>query len=296
MRSVRWTAALLWVLAMLVVAAQFSTSGEKKPGTPVRITVTVPRSDAKLYIFDSLTAKTGTERAFESSPLEPGKYYYEFKVMWEPNNYTKIYRTKRVYVEPGKDYKIDLTVPNPEIADDIKVRYVPTPDEVVEEMLKVGKVGKDDVVFDLGCGDGRMVIDAIKKYGAKRGVGVDIDPERIKDSNERAKMFGVTDKVQFREGDVLKKVDDLADASVVLLYMGNDINLRLRPILKSTLKPGSRVVSHRFTMGDWKPDKSVTVKVDDIDYEVHLWNITDKTKDSEKAPEKTPDEAKKEEK
>jgi len=272
---------------MTVVFAGLCASGqEEKKGKPVRITVSVPRSDAKLYIFDSETSKMGKERTFESSPLEPGKYFYELKVMWEPNNYTKIFRTKKIYVEPGKDYTVDLTVENPELKDEIKVRYVPTPDEVVDEMLKLAKVGKNDVVFDLGCGDGRMVIDAIKKYGAKRGVGVDIDPERIQDSVARAKMFGVSDKVQFREGDVLKKVDDLADASVVLLYMGQDINLRLRPILKSTLKPGTRVVSHRFTMGDWKPDKTITVKdADSIEYELHLWNIDAKTKDSEKAPE-----------
>lgn len=284
MWSVRRSAAMLGVLTLsIMLVSQFYSHGQDAAGKTVRITVLVPAADAKLHIFDTLTNKTGRERFFESSPLEPGKYYYEFKTVWEPNNYTKIFRRKRMYVEPGKEYKIDLTVANPDIPDDIEVRYVPTPDEVVDEMLKLAKVSKEDVVFDLGCGDGRMVIDAIRKYGAKRGVGVDIDPDRIKDSNERAKMFSVQDKVQFRQGDVLKKVDDLGDANVVLLYMGQDINLRLRPILKATLKPGSRVVSHRFTMGDWKPDKSITVKDDEgIDYELHLWNITEKTKDSEK--------------
>jgi ribosomal protein L11 methylase PrmA len=136
----------------------------------------------------------------------------------------------------------------------------------------MAKVGPKDVVYDLGCGDGRMVIIAINKFGAKRGVGVDLDPERIKESKENAEKYKVADKVEFRVGDVLK-IKDLRDADVVLLYMGDDINLRLRPILKQTLKPGARIVSHRFTMGDWKPQRTITVNEEGEDYHLHLWRI-----------------------
>src|SRR5207244_3212860 len=103
--------------------------------------------------------------------------------------------------------------------DEVKVRYVPTPPEVVEAMLKLAKVGKDDMVYDLGCGDGRMVIAAVKS-GAKKGVGIDIDPQRLKECAENAKTANVEDRVTFRQGDVLK-VEDLSDATVVMLYMGN---------------------------------------------------------------------------
>ena len=144
-------------------------------------------------------------------------------------------------------------------------------------MCQMAKVSKDDVVFDLGCGDGRLVITAVKKFGAKKGVGVDLDPVRIKESKANAKEAGVEDKVEFRVGDVFK-VKDLADANVVLLYMGDDVNELLKPILQKTLKPGSRVVSHRFLMGaDWPPDQTETVRDTNIgDCEVHLWTIKKK--------------------
>src|SRR5262249_58541489 len=111
------------------------------------------------------------------------------------------------------------------------------------------------------------------KHGAKRGVGIDLDLDRVKDSILNAQQHKVDRKIEFRQGDVLD-VKDLSDASVVMLYMGEDVNLKLRPILKKTLKPGSRIVSHRFLMGDWKPDKTITVKdKEGEDYKLHLWTI-----------------------
>lgn len=157
------------------------------------------------------------------------------------------------------------------------VPFVPTPQPVVDEMLRLADPKEGETLYDLGCGDGRMVCRAIANHGAKRGIGVDIDPERVKDSKETAKEYKVENKVEFRQGDVLK-VDDIPDATVVLLYMGNDINLRLRPILQAKLKPGARVVSHRFTMGDWEPTKTEKLTVDGEEYEIHLWVIGDKSK------------------
>jgi hypothetical protein len=118
-----------------------------------------------------------------------------------------------------------------------------------------------------------MVIMAVKDFGAKRGVGVDIDPKLVKECKENAVKAGVADRVEFRKGDVLK-IDDLSDASVVLLYMGDDINQRLAPILRKSLKPGARVVSHRFRMGDWEPTKEIRVNgKNGGEYTLLLWVI-----------------------
>jgi uncharacterized protein (TIGR03000 family) len=240
--------------------------------------VLVPQEDAEVKIDGKKIKGEGTERAITAPELKKGAKTYMVEVMWEPNNYTKIWRTKEVTPKAGT-VVVDLREKNPKIKDRIEVRYVPTPDDIVEAMCKLGKVTKQDVVYDLGCGDGRMVIIAVKKFGAKRGVGVDIDPKLVKESKQNAAIQGVEDKVQFRQGDVLK-VKDLSDADVVLLYMGDDINMRLKPILKSTLKPGARVVSHRFIMGDdWMPTKTqqVTGK-DGRKYDLHLWVIGKKEK------------------
>ena len=133
------------------------------------------------------------------------------------------------------------------------VPYVPTPQTVVDEMLKIAAVTKDDVVYDLGSGDGRIVITAAKKYGA-RGVGIDIDPERVKEANANAVQAGVTERVKFVEQNLFET--DFKEATVVTLYLLPDINLRLRPKLLSELKPGTRIVSHAFDMGDWKPERT----------------------------------------
>ncbi|MCI0381360.1 MAG: TIGR03000 domain-containing protein [Gemmataceae bacterium] len=261
-------------LFLLQVTSQASQAGEKKR---VSIKVHVPQNNAVLTIDGKKTKQSGAVRTFTSPPLDvANKYSYKLQVVWEPNNYTKITRKYEVKVDPAKDaekgLEVDLRVADPRWKDDIVVRYVPTPDEVVDAMCKIGKVGKNDVVYDLGCGDGRMVIRAVKYFDAKQGIGVDIDPKLVKESKENAEAAKVADKVEFREGDVLK-IEDIPNATVVLLYMGNDINLRLRPILQSKLKPGARVVSHRFTMGDWEPTESKTITVDGEEYEIHLWVI-----------------------
>lgn len=142
------------------------------------------------------------------------------------------------------------------IAQDKDVPYVPTRPEVVNAMLKLAKVNKNDIVYDLGCGDGRIVITAAKNYGAS-GVGIDIDPERIKEANANAKEANVTGKVRFVQNDLFKS--DFSRASVVTLYLLPAVNLKLRPQLLKQLKPGTRIVSHAFDMGDWKPEKTVQV-------------------------------------
>jgi uncharacterized protein (TIGR03000 family) len=276
----RHPAFLVLALGAACLALVPAGRGQQAKSKEITLTVTVPQEDAALTIEGALTKKTGTTRQFTSPPVDIGSTYsYTFKVVWEPNNYTKITRTHVVKFDPKTEthLKVDLSKADPRWKDDIVVRFVPTPNEVVDAMCKLGKVGKDDVVYDLGCGDGRMVIRAVGNFGAKRGVGIDLDPELVKECKANAKKAKVEDKVSFREGDVLK-IEDLPDATVVLLYMGNDINLRLRPILQSKLKPGSRVVSHRFTMGDWEPTKTEKLNVDNEDYEIHLWVIGDEKK------------------
>lgn len=152
------------------------------------------------------------------------------------------------------------------------VPYVPTPPEVVEAMMKLGKVHTGDVHYDLGCGDGRIVVTAVQKFGAARGTGYDIDPERIKEANENAKQAGVTNKAKFVLGNLFEA--DFRDATVVTLYLLPDVNLKLRPKLLKDLKVGSRIVSHQFDMGDWQPDEKIQ-----IDWRtVYMWTVTDKAK------------------
>jgi SAM-dependent methyltransferase len=154
-----------------------------------------------------------------------------------------------------------------------EVPFVPTHEKIVDEMLKVARVGKNDVLYDLGSGDGRIPITAAKRWGT-RGVGVDIDPERIKEARENATKAGVTDKVKFMQQDLFDT--DIKEATVVTLYLLPEVNLRLRPKLLADLKPGTRVVSHNYDMGDWKPLKSLTVKLPDGDHYVYYWVVPPK--------------------
>jgi SAM-dependent methyltransferase len=148
----------------------------------------------------------------------------------------------------------------------LDVPYVPTSNGVVEAMLKLAGVKKTDLVYDLGCGDGRIVIIAAKQYGA-HGVGVDINPERIQEARANAKQAGVENLVKFEENDLFAA--DIHNATVVTLYLLPSVNLKLRPKLLSDLKPGTRVVSHSFDMGDWKPEQE-----EDVDgANIYLWTI-----------------------
>jgi tRNA/tmRNA/rRNA uracil-C5-methylase (TrmA/RlmC/RlmD family) len=148
------------------------------------------------------------------------------------------------------------------------IHWVPTPDPVVEGMLDLAKVGKGDVVYDLGCGDGKIVIAAAKR-GA-RAVGVDIDPQRIKESNANAQKAGVTDRVQFILGDIFDPNIKIADATVVTLYLLPSLNGKLQPRLQSELRAGTRVVSHAFHgMTNWEPDRTESVN----GTTVHLWTV-----------------------
>ncbi|MBN1938582.1 MAG: class I SAM-dependent methyltransferase, partial [Candidatus Aminicenantes bacterium] len=152
----------------------------------------------------------------------------------------------------------------------LDVPYVPTKFPVVDEMLKMAGVAKTDLLYDLGCGDGRIVIGAAQKYGA-RGVGIDLDPARIRECESNAASAGVTEQVKFYIGDLFEA--DFREASVVSMYLLTSVNLKLRPRLLRELRPGTRVVSHNFGMDNWRPDASSEVDVDGIRHDVYLWVI-----------------------
>ena len=151
------------------------------------------------------------------------------------------------------------------------VIFVPTPQEVVEDMLRLANVQKGDVLYDLGSGDGRIAITAARKYGIK-ATGIDIDPERIREASENAKKAGVTNLVQFRQEDLFTA--DFKDATVITLYLLPDLNVKLRPKLWNELKPGTRIVSHQFEMGAWKPEK----KLESNGRTIYFWTVPPKDK------------------
>jgi len=155
-----------------------------------------------------------------------------------------------------------------------EVPFVPTTEQAVQAMLKLADVKSTDIVYDLGCGDGRIVIAAAKNFGA-RAVGIDIDPVRIGEAKENAAKAGVEKQVRFEENDLFKA--DIHEATVVTLFLLSSVNLRLRPKLLQDLKPGTRVVSNTFDMGDWKPDKELTVGSPEeqtyLSHRLYLWTI-----------------------
>jgi SAM-dependent methyltransferase len=150
------------------------------------------------------------------------------------------------------------------------VQYVPTPHEVVDEMLRLTDVTRDDIVYDLGCGDGRLVITAAQRFGA-RGVGIDIDPQRIRESRANAQEAGVSDRVRFLQQDLFEA--DIHEATVVTLYLLSKLNVELRPKLLRDLRPGTRVVSHDFDMAEWRPDHTIRVKGPSRMHSVYYWVI-----------------------
>ena len=153
-----------------------------------------------------------------------------------------------------------------EHAPPLDVPFVPTPMAVVDAMLDMAQVTRSDTLYDLGCGDGRIVVRAATRFGC-RGVGVDLDPERVREANENARKAGVSELTRFEVGDVFEF--DFSAASVVTMYLLPSVNLKLRPRLLKELKPGTRIVSHDFDMGDWAPEVSREVK----NSRIFLWTV-----------------------
>ncbi len=278
---------------------------------PAKVKITVPE-DAVIEVDGVKTKTTGTVRQFVTPALTPGqKYTYQVKATVTRAGNKPVSVEEKITVEAGKTTELDLSkapgfameAPKPDEVkkDELKkdeskkvdpkkedpkkepskqisldVPYVPTPQPVVDAMLKLANVTDKDVVYDLGCGDGRIVITAVKKYKAKKGLGIELAPERVKLSKENAVKEDVDKMVEIREGSVLD-LKDVSEASVVTLYLLPKINLDLKPMLQKTLKPGSRIVSHDFDMGDWKADKEMTVEDETgRKHTIYLWTISDK--------------------
>ena len=277
-RALLFAGFLVFVTAQTVTVA-FEPSGPQVAASAARtarVTVTVPDAATSLVLDGKIIPGDGTSRTVEIPAVEPGpNKTYTFTAIWQPNTYTEITRRKVVSFRAGDPLRVDLTVDDPH--DRARVRYVPTPADIADEMVKLAGVTAQDIVFEPGCGDARITIAAVKG-GARRGVGIDIDPERVEDSRAQVKNAGLASKIEIRLGDALD-IKDLSTADVVFLYMGDHFNMLIRPILWRELKVGARVVSHRFTMGDWKPDKTINVTSDEGgEYELHLWTVTEELK------------------
>jgi uncharacterized protein (TIGR03000 family) len=261
------------LLAQAPPARQSTASLERRQTS--RIVVTLPADDAELVVDGNVIGGITASRSFETAPLDAGTHNSTFTVTWRPNTYTTMTRIKTVAFRAGGTVNVDLTVDDP--ADRVRVVYVPTPPDVAAAMVDLAGVRPDDVVYEPGCGDARITTAAIRA-GARRGLCIDIDPERARESKANVEAAGLADRIDVREGDALD-VKDLSDVSVVLLYMGDHFNMLIRPVLWRDLKVGSRIVSHRFTMGDWKPDKTVSfVSENGGFFELHLWTITEDIK------------------
>jgi uncharacterized protein (TIGR03000 family) len=272
---------IMLCLAVLVSFSAWNVAQEKAVST---LTITVPergQEETVLKINGKVVDGEGGTRTYKAN-VEKGKdVTFKLEALIEPNNYTKITRTKEVTIKGGDNAKVDMTIKDKK-TDKIVVRWVPTPDDIVDEMCKLGKITKEDVVYDLGCGDAVMLIRPIQKFMVKRGVGIDIDPKMIAIAKKKAKEAKVEDKVDLRVGDILN-VKDMNEATLVLLYIGDDLGERVGPVLQKTMKPGARIVSHRFILGDWTPTKSVTVKGEDGgEYELHLWVVGEQKKGEKK--------------
>jgi uncharacterized protein (TIGR03000 family) len=265
----------------LVSQAQEPKAAEAKKPATIKVLVPEPNyKSTELKIEDLVTKQKGETRTFTTPPLEGGKtYVYKIEITVEPNNYTKIIRKREVSFKAGEEVSLDLRNKDEKFPDDVRIRWVPTPKDIVIKMGELAKIGKDEIVYDLGCGDGIMIITAVKEMGAKKGIGIDIDAKKVVEAKDNAKQAGISDKIEIREGNILTlEAKDIGDANVVMLYLGDEMLARLKPMLQKALKPGTRIVSHRFVMGDdWKPEKTVKVQGEDGDeYELHLWTITGK--------------------
>jgi uncharacterized protein (TIGR03000 family) len=307
---------LLTALAIVGLALSTSDGWSQKgvkTEEPARLTVFVP-ADAKITIDGQKTTSIGEVRRYVSPPLTQGQgYTYTIKAVWK-NNGKDVVREREARVRAGQETVLDLRkeevkkngqaplaklqatdrtggveaglapqqddqergkeIDKEEIVGDVV--FWPTPQNVVDKMLELAEVKKGDLVYDLGCGDGRIVVTAAKKYGAK-GVGVDINPKRIKESKENAKKSKVEDLVTFKQADIFKDKIGLSDATVVTLYLLPELNVRLMPQLEK-MKPGTRIVSHDFDMRGAKPKKKVEVKAknhrgEEGTHTIYLWVV-----------------------
>jgi len=281
------TRVLIAAALAVIVAAPAPAQNKDSKAAPATIKLLIPEKPTRTEVTiegkkqdEPADLKDGI-RVFTTPDLEPGKTYaYTIECVVVPNNYTRITRSREVTFKAGDVVEVDVRKEDPKNKDKIVVRWVPTPEDIVDKMCEMAKVTKDDVVHDYGCGDAVMLIRAVQKFGAKKAWGNEYDPKILAQAKEKIKEAKLEDKITVVQGDINKMTEkDVADATVVLLYIGDNLGEKLSPLLQKGLKPGSRVVSHRFHLGDWKPDKTVEVKgMDGDEYTLHLWIVPERKK------------------
>ncbi|MBM4070539.1 MAG: TIGR03000 domain-containing protein [Planctomycetes bacterium] len=236
-------------------------------------------AESTLFIDESPTRSVGPERKFVTPPLSTSKTYY-YTLKWTyPDRGRPVTRMAVIEFHAGQETLIDLR-PGSKTTLSSQIIYVPTDQDIVEKMLEMAKVTAKDVVYDLGCGDGRIVVTAAKKFGA-RGVGIDIDPERVRESRANVKKQKVEKLVEIRQGDALK-VADLSRATVVTLYMLPEFQKQLVPILKRELKPGSRIASHDYILPGWKEEQVINAQGGYRQHTLYIYLIGDNQEKKEK--------------
>jgi uncharacterized protein (TIGR03000 family) len=250
------------IIVLLLPAAVIA----QDQGKTVTIEVRLPEK-ARLFIEGRETKSTGPVRLFVSPPLAAGKYSYTLKAIIPDKKGPRVV-TRRIDVRPGDFESVDLRVAGKERIPDVE--YEPTPQKVVEAMLRLARVTRNDVVWDLGCGDGRIPVTAAKKYGCKAR-GFDIDPERIRDSLDNVKKNGVAHLVAIERKDIFT-LDLSKEPTVVTLYLLPSLNAKLLPQLRK-LPAGARIVSNSHRMGDVKPDAQMTVDTGDDEFTIYLWKV-----------------------
>ena len=252
---------LLTGVLMCVIPAGASAQELRKP---VTVEVYLPQS-ARLFIEGQETSPKGPKRRFVSPPMPPGKYAYTIKaIIAEPNGPRTV--TRRIDVRPGDFESIDLRAPGKRPITDVE--YEPTPQNVVDALLRLANVTSEDVVWDLGCGDGRIPVTAARGYGCKAR-GFDIDPERVKESLANVRKSGVERLVTIEQRDIFK-LDMSQGPSIVTLYLLPQLNARLLPQLRE-LPAGARVISVAHRMADIKPDQQIVVDSELGEFNVYLW-------------------------
>lgn len=244
----------------------------KPPAVKSKVKVIVPQDDAELVVEQKKTDTKGKTREFDTPDLTPGeRFVYDFKVTWRPDKFTTVTRTASRKFTAGDELTVDLT--KDEGNDKAVTTLRPPSDDVVEAILKAARIGPEDVVFEPDCKDARTLI-AAAKAGAKRAVGVQPDADKVKAAKEQITAAMLEGKVDVQQAEPADG-KDYAQAKVVILYLGEDRNLALRPVLLRDLPVGARVVSYRFKMGDWPSAEPVKgVNKDGDPYEIYTWTVT----------------------
>lgn len=262
---------LILAMGLLACLHQGGLSAQES-GRTVTIEVYLP-DDARLFIQGQEMQAKGPKRLFVSPRLPPGKYVYTIKMissvkMINPGPDGPKVVTRQIDVRPGDFESIDLRDPDKRPIPDVE--YEPTPQNIVDALLKLGKVSRKDVLWDLGCGDGRIPVTAAKVYGCK-AFGFDIDPERVKDSLANVRKNGVERLVTIEQRDIFK-LDLSQGPTIVTLYLLPHLNAKLLPQLRK-LPPGAKIISVAHRMADIKPDEHIVVDTEIGEFDVYLWKV-----------------------